>query len=149
MMGLLEEVALGKDASRTRADMHHVTLSIAEEPFSVVEVTNNSGHNIYEVEVLIKDKSDNSIAAVSDTVETAIRAGTSHRFGIKLTRTRPSPDNIFCIVQFSDVYGTRWNKYLMGRLETVGPDPSPSRGRPPGRMFGAWPQRIRSRLGRP
>lgn len=128
MMGLLVEVAQENKADQGRDDALDVSLSIVDEPLSVVEVVNNSKHSIYQVSILIKNKADGSLAAVGDTTEKVIGAGFSHRFVIKSAKRGSGlPAIYFCIAQFTDMHGIRWNRYLMGGLERVGPEPSRSR----------------------
>jgi len=124
MMGLLEEVPQGNEVAQARADALRVSLSIVEEPLSV-EVVNNSGRDIYQVDVLIKDKTGGGLAAMGATTEEVISAGRSSLFSIEPTRRDSGmPVDCFWIAQFTDTDGIRWNRYLRGRLDAVGPEPS-------------------------
>jgi hypothetical protein len=125
MMGLLEEVIRDAGDDERRASAQRVSLSIVEEPFKTVEVINGSSSRIFQVSVLIEEKSSNSVVARSDTSEDTIEPGHGHCFNI--TATRPSRTNtqgIFCIAQFTDEGGIQWHRFMLGRLDRVGPESS-------------------------
>lgn len=123
MMGLLEEVMHGNELAQARAEAQRVIVSIVEEPLAV-EVVNNSEHDIYQVDVLIRGKSDGSLIAVGATTEEVVSAGRSNLFSIEPARQDSNtPVDCFWIAQFTDKNGIRWNKYLRGRLDAVGPEP--------------------------
>lgn len=124
VMGLLSEAAHEEGISRKRAEALLVSLSRAGEPLSTVEVSNNGERSIHQVSVLIGDKSDGRLTAVSDTTQEAIAPGITHRFRIMPTEQGSSvPADYFCIARFTDSYGLLWNRYLMGRLDKISPDP--------------------------
>jgi hypothetical protein len=122
-MGLLSEVAQEEGISRKRAEALLVSLSRVGEAPSAVEVCNDSGHGIHQVSILIRDKSDGRLTAISDTIQEVIPPGITHRFSITPTEQGSSaPADYFCIAQFTDSSGLLWHRYLRGRLDKISPD---------------------------
>jgi hypothetical protein len=110
VMGLLSDTAYEEGINKRRADAFLVSLTNIGEPPTVVEVSNNGKHSIHQVRILIRNKSDRRLIAVSDMTQEIIAPGTAHRFEIIPTRQGSNmPTDYFCIAQFTDSYGIQWN----------------------------------------
>jgi hypothetical protein len=146
VMGLLSETAREEGISRKRAEALLVSLSGVGEPPSAVEVSNDGERSIHQVSVLVRDKSDGRLTAASDTTQEAIAPGITHRFRIMPTGQGSStPADYFCIAQFTDSYGLLWNRYLMGRLDKISPDPPLDGSNTNYKLLRKWLRALRRR----
>jgi len=126
MMGLLEEVDQipNPDGDQGRARAKLVRLSVVE-PFKSFDVVNGSPETIYKVRVYTVDKSSNEIVADSGAAVETITSGQHHRFNLAATGviSGMSPD-VYCIAEFIDVSGRWWQRYMLGRVDEIGPMPT-------------------------
>src|SRR5215467_1301262 len=135
MMGLLEEVTQipNPDGDQGRAYAKLVRLSVVER-FKSFDVVNGSPETIYKVRVYTVDKSGNEIVADSGIAAEAIASGQHYRFNLAATGavSAMSPD-VYCIAEFIDVSGRWWHRYMLGRVDEIGPMPALVRRRLPWR----------------
>lgn len=139
VMGLLSEATHEEEISKKRAAALLVRLSDVGEPPSAVEVSNNGEHGIHRVSILIRNKSDRRLIGVSETTEETIGPGSAHQFRIiPIGQASGTDIDYVCIAQFTDSYAIQWNRYLMGRLDKVSPDPSWNRSNTDEKIVKKW-----------
>jgi hypothetical protein len=106
------------DDERRREQARLVRLSLDDDG-RVASLVNDSAENVYRVRVLVKDKGSGEI--YSQSAFRDIVAPGEHQSFV-LERRDPAahvPANLFCIAEFRDANGYRWNRYMMGLLTEV------------------------------
>jgi hypothetical protein len=139
VMGLLSEATHEEEISKKRAEALLVRLSDVGEPPSEIEVSNNGEHGIHRVGILIRDKSDGRLIGISETTQETIGPGGAHQFRIiPIGQASGANADYVCIAQFTDSYAIQWNRYLMGRLDKISPDPSRDRSNTDEKIVKRW-----------
>jgi hypothetical protein len=85
-----------------------------------VQANNDSQGSISEAGVYIVDRNSERIFAQTAKLRRLIKPGEKRRFLLILrSKSAPTPTAYYCVTQFTDAYGARWNKYMLGRLESA------------------------------
>jgi hypothetical protein len=124
MMGLLEEVEQmpAWDSDKGRAHVKLVSLSVAEEPYKSFDVVNDGPNAIYKVRVYTVGKSSDEVVADTGAVVEAMVSGEHRRFDLVTTDAiSATPEDVYCIAEFVDINGRWWKRYMLGRIEEIGP----------------------------
>jgi hypothetical protein len=127
MMGLLEEVEQmpNPDRDQGRANVKLVGLSVVEKSFMSFDVINGGPEAIHNVHVYTVDKLSREIVADGGAVVRVMDPGEHRRFD--LAATGPSSamsEDVYCIAEFIDASGRWWNRYMLGRIDEIGPMPA-------------------------